>query len=40
MAGVHMERANGSGKFSKFPFEDEVCENFKVFTLKERMKSS
>lgn len=35
-----MERANGSGKFSKFPFEDEVYENFKVFTLKERMKSS
>lgn len=35
-----MERGNSSGKFSKLLFEDEVRENFEVFTLKERMKSS
>lgn len=40
MAEGHMERGNGSGKFSKLLFEDEVGENFKVFTLKKRMKSS
>lgn len=32
-----MERGNGSGKFSKLLFEDEVCENFKIFTLKEKL---
>lgn len=40
MAGGHTERGNSSGKFSKLLFEDEVHENFEVFTLKERMKSS
>lgn len=40
MAGGHMERRNGPGKFSKLFYEDEMCENFKVFTLKEKMKSS